>query len=67
MGNNIDNIQIGDYTLKEWEERANAPSPTSSVSFNDAEDLGLLQPEQKQQNDNGTNKFYDTLDTVGKF
>ena len=65
MGNNIDNIQIGDYTLKEWEERANAPSPTSSVSFNDAEDLGLLQPEQKQQNDNGTNKFYDTLDTVG--
>ena len=65
MGNNIDNIQIGDYTLKEWEERANAPSPASSVSFNDAEDLGLLQPEQKQQNDNGTNKFYDTLDTVG--
>lgn len=65
MGNNIDNIQIGDYTLKEWEERANAPSPASSVSFNDAEDLGLLQPEQKQQNDNETNKFYDIIDTVG--
>lgn len=65
MENNIDNIQIGDYTLKEWEEQAKAPSVSSTVSFNDAEGLGLMQPEPQGQEENGTNKFYDTLDTIG--
>lgn len=65
MENNIDNIQIGDYTLKEWEEKRNAPSPSTTVSFNDAEGLGLMQPEPQGQDESGTNKFYDTLDTIG--
>lgn len=65
MENNIDNIQIGDYTLKEWEEQAKAPSVSSTVSFNDAEGLGLMQPEPQGQEGNNTNKFYDTLDAVG--
>ena len=66
--NSIDNIQIGDYTLKQWEEKANAPSPSTTVSFNDAEGLGLMQPESNQpqgQNEDGTNKFYNALDTIG--
>ena len=65
MENNIDNIQIGDYTLREWEEQAKAPSVSSTVSFNDAEGLGLMQPEPQGQEGSGTNKFYDALDTVG--
>lgn len=65
MENNIDNIQIGDYTLKEWEEQAKAPPISSTVSFNDAEGLGLMQPEPQSQEEKDANKFYNALDTVG--
>lgn len=65
MENNIDNIQIGDYTLKEWEEQAKAPPISSTVSFNDAEGLGLMQPEPQSQEEKDANKFYNALDTIG--
>lgn len=65
MENRIDNIQIGDYTLKEWEEQAKAPPISSTVSFNDAEGLGLMQPEPQSQEEKDANKFYNALDTVG--
>lgn len=58
--NNIDNIQVGDYTLKEWREM---DSPSTSLSFDDAESFGLLTPEEPQQE--GDNKFTNVLDTAG--
>ena len=63
MENKIDNIQIGDYTLKQWEEQANAPSVSSTASFTEAEDMGLMRPEDNQPQEE--NKFYDALDAVG--
>lgn len=63
MENKIDNIQIGDYTLSQWEEQANAPSISSTATFNEAEDLGLMKPEENQPQEE--NKFYNALDTIG--
>lgn len=59
---NIDNIQIGDYTLKQWEEQVNTPPISSIASFKEAEDLGLMQPEETQPQEE--NKFYNTLDVI---
>lgn len=59
---NIDNIQIGDYTLKQWEEQVNTPPISSTASFKEAEDLGLMQPEETQPQEE--NKFYNTLDVI---
>lgn len=63
MENKIDNIQIGDYTLKQWEEQANAPSVSSTASFTEAEDMGLMRPEDNQPQEE--NKFYNALDVIG--
>lgn len=63
MENKIDNIQIGDYTLKQWEEQANAPSISATASFTEAEDMGLMRPEDNQPQEE--NKFYNALDAVG--
>lgn len=65
MENRIDNIQIGDYTLKQWEEQINAPSVSSTASYKEAEDLGLMRPEETQSQDEEENKFYNALDAVG--
>lgn len=44
----IDNIQIGDYSLSEWEQQAAEPDPATSLSYQDAEAIGLLGPDAGQ-------------------
>ena len=61
--NAVDNIMLGDKTLKQWEEELNAPPISSSVSYSEAEGLGLMSPEDNQPQ--GDNQFYNTLDAFG--
>ena len=63
MENKIDNIQVGDYTLKQWEEKIQAPPISSTMSYEDAEGLGLMRSEDTQSQ--GNNQLYNTLDAMG--
>ena len=63
MENKVDNIQVGDYTLKQWEEKMQAPPIKTTATFAEAEEMGLLAPEEPQPQ--GENQFYNTLDAIG--
>lgn len=66
MENKVDNIRVGDYTLKEWEDRMNTPAPTTSVSFDEAESMGLMTPDDRDiDTQQPQNQFYGTLDQLG--
>ena len=43
--NTVDNIMLGDKTLKQWEEEMQAPPIASSMSYQDAEAMGILSPQ----------------------
>jgi hypothetical protein len=64
MENKLDNIQIGDYTLKQWEEKIQAPPVKTSMSFAEAEEMGLLAPNEPQTQED-ENQLYNTLDQFG--
>ena len=64
MENKLDNIQIGDYTLKQWEEKIQAPPVKTSMSFAEAEEMGLLAPNEPQPQED-ENQLYNTLDQFG--
>ena len=61
--NNTNEFMIGDKTITQWEEEMKAPPITGSISYEDAEGMGILSPQEQQpQQENG---LYNTLDTLG--
>lgn len=64
MNNNEDTFLIGGKTMQQWEEEMQAPPVASSMSYQDAEAIGILSPQTEQQ-PQGENKLYNTLDAMG--
>ena len=61
--NNTNEFMIGDKTIAQWEEEMKAPPITGSISYEDAEGMGILSPQEQQpQQENG---LYNTLDAIG--
>ena len=46
--NSIDNMRIGDYTIAQWEERMNNNPIPSSMSYQEAQELGVMQADEEQ-------------------
>lgn len=62
--NNEDTFLIGGKTMQQWEEEMQAPPVASSISYQDAEAMGILSPQTEQQ-PQGDNQLYNTLDAMG--
>lgn len=61
--NNNDTFMIGGKTMQQWEEEMKAPPIASSMSYQDAESMGLLSPQEQQPQE--SNGLYQTLDSLG--
>ena len=64
MENNTTNdFLVGGKTMAQWEEEMNNSSYSGSMSYQDAEKLGMLSPEQ-QFTQQGNNQFATIISTI---